>query len=98
MSHKVVYTTESKLVLSHRNRSDIAALGAMPDAARLQAGYLPQFARQAGTVSTIVLLNSGGVSQTITVTAAITDLNGGGLVSKLNQDPWGLVKEVPTLN
>jgi len=67
---------------TYRDGSDIAALGAMPHAARLQAGYLPQFGSQAGTVSTIVLLNSGGGLQTISVTAAITDLTGGGLVSK----------------
>jgi hypothetical protein len=63
---------------NYSDGSDIAALAAIPDTAVLQTGYVLQFGGQAGTQSTLVLVNAAGVSQTITMTAAIVDVVTGG--------------------
>src|SRR5438093_6173642 len=63
---------------TYRDRGDIAALEAIPDDGRLQVGYMPQFGNQRNTVSTLSLVNYGNDSQTIAITAAITDVNNRG--------------------
>src|SRR5262249_38186174 len=63
---------------TYRDRADIAALEAIPDDARLRTGYLSQFGNQPNTVSTLALVNYGNGSQTIAITAAITEVNGKG--------------------
>jgi hypothetical protein len=71
---------------TYRKGSDIAALRAIPDTERLQTGYLPQFGNQAGTASTVVLINPASVSQTVTATAAIMDVDGGNTTLKTVQE------------
>jgi hypothetical protein len=62
---------------TYSNGRDMATLTAIPDSSRLQTGYVLQFGSQPGTLSTLVLVNAAGVSQTITMTAAIVNVLGG---------------------
>src|SRR5262249_378982 len=55
---------------------DIAALNAIADIARRRTGYLPQFGSDTGLTSTLVLVNYGNSSQTVSLAAGITDLKG----------------------
>src|SRR5262249_58556435 len=58
---------------TYRGSGDMAVLRAIPGAARLGTGYLPQFANQTGSILTLVLVNYGSGSQTVNLTAAVTD-------------------------
>jgi len=59
---------------TYRDKFDVAALQAVPSAGRLANGYLPQFGNAAGYLSTLVLVNYGSESQTVSLTAAIADV------------------------
>ncbi|PYS03244.1 MAG: hypothetical protein DMG12_12665, partial [Acidobacteria bacterium] len=56
---------------TYRNRSDIALIRAFPEAARLRTGYLAHLASGGGYSTTLTLVNDGGYSQAVRITAQL---------------------------
>jgi len=56
---------------TYRNRSDIALIRAFPVAARLRTGYLAHLASGGGYSTILTLLNDGGYSQAVRITAQL---------------------------
>src|SRR5207249_12050130 len=61
---------------TYRNRSDIALIRAFPEAARLRTGYLAHLASGGGYSTTLTLVNDGGYSQAVRITAQTLEING----------------------
>jgi hypothetical protein len=66
---------------TYRNKTDIAALNAVPDTALSTISYLPHFASGGGYVTRLALVNFTNQSQTLTITAGSIQKDG------VNQTP-----------
>lgn len=61
---------------TYRNQSDIAAVRALPDTARLRTGYLVHFATRGGYSSTLSIINASNEPQVLEIAAEGLQSNG----------------------